>query len=90
VFISPAVQVQAADASGAVLPGVSIAIGISSGPIGSVLSGTTTQTTDSSGVATFNDLSINTAGVGYTLRPFVPFSGVIAAVISNSFNINAP
>ncbi len=66
-FISPPVQVKATDSSGAVLPFIAITISIGSNPSsGGTLSGTLTQTTDATGIATFNDLSIDRTG-GYTL-----------------------
>ena len=65
--ISPAVQVKATDSSGAVLPFIAITISIGSNSSGGTLSGTLTQTTDATGVATFSDLSIDKAGSGYTL-----------------------
>jgi CSLREA domain-containing protein len=60
--IIPAVAVRATDSLGNSLVGVSISLAPSSG----TLNGTTTATTDSSGAATFNNLSLNTAG-SYTL-----------------------
>ena len=79
--ISPAVQVLARDNSAAVLPGVSITLTLVSGP--GHLIGTVTQVTDATGVATFPNLSIDTAGTGDTLQAS---AGTITA-ISNPFNI---
>jgi hypothetical protein len=50
------------------------------------LSGTLTQVTDATGIATFPNLSINAPGTGYTLQASI---GTITA-ISNPFNITAP
>ena len=66
--ITPAVQVTALDAHGNPVPtfvgNVSIAIGTNPG--GGTLAGTTTRPAVS-GVATFDDLSIDVTGTGYTL-----------------------
>jgi len=87
--ISPAVQVKATDSSPvpAALPFIAITISIGSNPSGGTLSGTLTQTTDATGVATFNDLSIDKAGSGYTLMASST-SPVTAA--SNPFSITNP
>lgn len=60
--ISPSVTVQLRDALGNDVAslGVSVTLSLSSGT--GTLSGTTTQTTNSSGLATFDNLSINLAG----------------------------
>jgi Kelch motif len=57
--ISPAVQVMATDRTGAALPFIAITVSI--GGSGGTLLGTTTQTTNASGIATFSDLSVNFA-----------------------------
>ena len=63
-----AITVRVLDANGNVVTGssaaVTVAFGTNAG--GGTLSGTTTQNA-ASGVATFNDLSVNKAGAGYTL-----------------------
>jgi len=62
-LISPAVKIRATDAGGATVPNVSITLGaINNNGANVVLNGTTTQTTDATGVATYNDLSENKAG----------------------------
>lgn len=82
--ITPAVQVTAEDSTGATLMtfGGGITVGKGSGP--GTLSGTFTQPA-MSGVATFNDLSINQIANGYTLTAS-PAGGVPDAT-SNAFNI---
>src|SRR5260370_39635118 len=58
--MSPGVTVQGQDIFGNFVPGVSVNMSLSTG--NGSLSGTTARTTDSSGVATFDDLSINLTG----------------------------
>jgi hypothetical protein len=82
--ISPAVRVFARDNVGAVIAGLSITMSLSSGS--GVLSGALTQITDSTGVATFPNLSINAAGTNDTLQAS---AGTITG-ISNPFNITGP
>jgi alpha-tubulin suppressor-like RCC1 family protein/uncharacterized protein YjbI with pentapeptide repeats len=65
VSIAPPVQVQAVDAGGAILPGVAISIAIGSNPSGGTLSGTTPVSTDSTGIATFNNLAIDRSSPSY-------------------------
>src|ERR1043166_6112206 len=66
VAISPAVTIRARDQLGNNAQGVSVTMTLKAGSSGT-LSGTVTRVTDSSGVAAFNDLSINLAG-SKTLR----------------------
>lgn len=80
--ITPAVRVQASDYSEAALPGVQVTLTLSSGS--GTLSGTLTQVTDATGVATFPNLSINAAGTADTLQAS---SGSVTAT-SNAFNAN--
>jgi hypothetical protein len=47
---------------------IAITISIGTNPSAGTLSGTLTQTTDATGIATFSSLSIDKAGTGYTLR----------------------
>ncbi len=61
-----------------------VTIAIGTNPGSGTLSGRLTQIIFS-GIATFNDLSINNPGIGYSLLAFSP--GLIGAV-SNSFNVN--
>jgi Putative Ig domain len=85
--ITPAVQVRAEDAQGAVIPGLQIQIAIGNNPTGATLSGTTTGTTDATGTVTFANLSINFGGTGYTL---VASAAGPATRTSDAFNINYP
>ena len=84
--ISPPVQVKASDSSGAVLPFIAITISIGANPSGGTLSGTLTQTTDATGIATFSDLSIDKPGSGYALLA----SSSPATAASNQFSITNP
>src|SRR3989441_329437 len=59
--IAPAVTVQAQDSFGNNVPNASVAIALATGSTGT-LSGTTTRSTNTSGVATFDNLSINLVG----------------------------
>ena len=83
--ISPAVTVQLKDALGNNVPtsGVSVAMAISSGT--GALSGTTPQSTDATGLATFDNLSINLAGA----KELTASSGVLTSAVSTSFTISA-
>jgi hypothetical protein len=81
VVIAPSVQVKAVDAFGNIRAGDSVAVALHAGT--GVLSGTTPQTTDASGIATFNDLSINLAGTDKVLR----FTDGAKTVDSNVFTI---
>jgi hypothetical protein len=76
------VRVQAKDAFANLADNTSVAIAIGSNPGSGALSGTTTQPTDSSGVATFTTLSIDHVGVvdvGYTLVATAPPAGPATA-----------
>ncbi len=86
--ISPAVTVQIVDAYNNLLTSdnsdtVTIAIGTN--PSGATLSGTTSAKVVG-GVATFNNLSLNQLGTGYTL---VARSGTLGAVTSSTFNVTS-
>jgi hypothetical protein len=85
--ITPSIQVAALDQydNTATSYNQNISIAIQNNPSGGVLSGTTTRTA-SSGLVTFNDLSINVAGAGYTLRVT---SGSLTAATSTAFNVFA-
>jgi hypothetical protein len=61
-----------------------ITLSISTNPSGGTLSGTLTLTVVN-GVATFSDLSIDLAGMGYTLHASV--GGGLPDLDSNPFNI---
>src|SRR5207248_2870335 len=81
-LISPAVTVLAKDSLGNNVPSVSVVMPLGPGSTGT-LSGTTTQSTDASGVATFGNLSINLAG-SKTLKAT---SGAVS-VVSGAFTIS--
>lgn len=83
--ITPAVTVQVVDAQGNPVPTAtnSITVAIQNNPVGGQLSGSATKNAVG-GVATFNNLSINKAGNGYTLRAIA--SGLPVAA-SAPFNI---
>lgn len=80
--ISPAVQVEATDNSNAVIPGLAITLSLSGS---GTLSGTLTQMTNASGIATFSDLSINAAGSSDTLKAT---AGTVSAT-STPFNVSS-
>jgi hypothetical protein len=81
------VRVEAKDAFGnlAYNTSVAIAIGVNPGGTGTVLGGTTPQPADANGVATFNNLTINKVGIGYTLRASAPPTSPTATSDSNAF-----
>ncbi|CAN5547219.1 hypothetical protein BH10ACI3_BH10ACI3_16850 [soil metagenome] len=83
--ISPSVQVaiQRADGSTAISATDPVTIAILNNAGGGTLSGTLTRNAEN-GIATFNKLNINKAGIGYTLRTT---SGSLTAADSNGFNI---
>ncbi len=84
VTISPAVTVQIQDAGGnVVFSSSTVTIAIGTNPSSGTLSGTTSVAA-SSGLATFNSLSINNVGTGYTLT--TSSSGLTGAT-SIGFNI---
>jgi hypothetical protein len=84
--ITPAVTVRVEDAGGNLVntDTRSVTIAIGSNPSGGVLSGTLTQGA-SGGIATFNNLSIDKAGIGYALA--VSSSPALTGATSSSFNI---
>ena len=87
--ITPAVVVTAVDQFGNTATGyagtITVAMGTNAGGAGSVLSGTKVHAAVA-GVATFNDLSINNTGTGYTLTA-VGTSPALALIGSAAFNI---
>ena len=85
VTISPAVAVVAQNASGSADTNFanSVSIAIGTNPGGGTLSGTTTVTA-TGGVATFNNLNINNAGNGYTLKASAT---LLTSATSATFNI---
>ncbi|WP_461187513.1 hypothetical protein [Arthrobacter sp. Z4-13] len=64
--------------------GIPITVSIGANPAGGTLSGTVTTYTNWSGTATFDGLSINKAGAGYTL---IASSPGFAGIASNSFTV---
>jgi hypothetical protein len=87
-LISPSVTVRVLDAFGNLVTAdntdrVTLALG--NNPGGATLNGTTTVTV-SGGTATFSNLSLNAAGVGYTLSAR---AGTLAGAVSSSFNVSA-
>ena len=84
--ISPAVTVQLQDSIGDPVfqPGVSLTMSLSSGT--GTLGGTLSQLTNASGLATFNDLSINLIGS----KQLTAAIGGLASAVSNTFTITTP
>jgi hypothetical protein len=89
VAITPAVQVSVESDRGDAepVPGITIALAIETNPAKGTLSGTVTANTDDAGVATFDDLSIDSAGKGYTLTAS---SDGLASATSATFTVRAP
>jgi len=89
--ITPPVTVQVLDQNGMPMAVSGIAIGIAiqtnAGSPPGTLSGTATQTTNSSGLATFNNLSIDNPGNGYTLRASATLNSIAVHTDSDVFNI---
>ncbi len=85
--ISPAIRVEVRDASGNLLTSSSanVTLALGNNPGGSTLSGTQTRAAVS-GVATFNDLSLDRVGSGYTL---LATSGALPSAESASFSVAA-
>ena len=86
--ITPAIQVAVQDQYGNIVNSdnnTQVSISIHTNPANGTLSGTTTKKV-SNGIATFDDLSINTPGKGYDLEATA--TGLIS-VISEKFNIIA-
>lgn len=88
ISITPAVAVTVESAVGVPVPtaGISVTTAIGANPGAGTLSGTASALTNSSGVATFPGLSINKAGVGYTLT--AASSGLTPAT-STPFTVTA-
>lgn len=87
VAMTPPVEVTVRDAFGNAATGFSgsVTVALGANPGGAVLSGTTTRTA-TAGVATFDDLSLDKAGTGYTLTASA--TGATGA-ISNPFAVGA-
>ena len=83
--ITPAVEVEIQDALGHTVADATdaVTLAVSYNPNGGSLSGTLTRSAVN-GVATFDDLSIDNAGAGYTLSAT---SGNLAAAMSEAFDI---
>ncbi len=83
--LTPAVTVQLQDAAGnpVAVTGTTITISLTSGT--GVLSGTTSQLTDASGLATFNDLSIDTTGS----KQLTAASAGLTSAVSSAFSITS-
>jgi hypothetical protein len=85
--ISPAVTVRVVDAGGSVvLSAASVTLAIGANPGSATLGGTVTEAAVG-GIATFGDLSLNNAGIGYTLSAT---SSGLAGATSASFTIVGP
>lgn len=87
VAMTPPVEVTVRDAFGNTATGFSgsVTVALGANPGGAVLSGTTTRTA-TAGVATFDDLSLDKAGTGYTLAASA--TGATGAT-SNPFGVGA-
>lgn len=84
--IAPPVQVMVRDAYDNLVKNAgSVTLAIGSNPGGGTLSGTLTKSA-ASGTATFSNLAINNAGVGYTL---VATLGILPSATSAAFNIGS-
>ncbi|MBP7678399.1 MAG: hypothetical protein KBB14_18995, partial [Thermoanaerobaculia bacterium] len=83
--ISPAVTVQLRDAATnpVAVAGTTVTLSLTSGT--GALSGTTSQLTNASGLATFNDLSVDTAGP----KQLTAASAGLTSVVSNTFSITS-
>jgi hypothetical protein len=86
--ISPSIQIKAVDAHNNVISGLSIGVTLQTGT--GTLSGTKTRTTNGTGIATFNDLSINSVGTDKALRFTAGAVGVNSSVFSVAAAYNPP
>ncbi|XAS66629.1 hypothetical protein V3C33_14180 [Micrococcaceae bacterium Sec5.7] len=86
--ISPAVAVSLQTVAGlpVLTANTPVTLGIGANPGAGTLSGTVTASTNSMGVATFPGLSINKAGVGYSLSASSPG---LASATGSAFNVTA-
>jgi hypothetical protein len=80
------VQVTVTDNTGAVIPGVPVAMSFNGTPpcAAATLGGTLNSTTNAAGVATFSNLSVDLGQIGYTLKATV----LGASGVSNPFTVN--
>ena len=83
--ISPAVQVAIQDANGNTVTAATNPVTLAL--VGGNGLGGTLTVTPRNGIATFSDLSVSTAGTGYTLSATSP---TLTSAVSAAFNINAP
>jgi hypothetical protein len=87
-LLGPAVQVSLLDSFGNLNPSnAAVSLTLGGGTAGALLSGTITRTA-SSGVATFDDLSVDWVGGAYTLTARAPSLGSMQ-VTSGVFNVTA-
>jgi len=75
--INPAIVVMALNGTGSIVTDISLTLAIDTGPAFSLF-GTPTEATNSVGLATFSDISLQTAGT-YTLAATAGYSGVQSA-----------
>ncbi|MDZ7771878.1 MAG: cellulose binding domain-containing protein [Balneolaceae bacterium] len=85
-IFSPPPTVLLEDANGNPVEGVEVTVTLNQGSFAG--GSTTILTTDASGEATFDDLSINTANTGYELT-FDAAADLVSDEVSNSFSISA-
>ncbi|MCG8915006.1 hypothetical protein L6E12_04280 [Actinokineospora sp. PR83] len=83
---SPRVTVQTSTGVAVPVAGTPVTIALGANPNGGTLSGTTTATTDSGGVATFPGLSIDKAATGYAL---LATSAGLTQATSSAFTVTA-
>ena len=83
--VSPSTVVQARDAGNALVPAFvgNVTLTIAANPGASTLGGTVTVAAVG-GIATFNNITLNHSGIGYTLNAA---SGVLTPDVSTTFNI---
>jgi hypothetical protein len=81
MIIAPAITVRARDASTNLVPNVSVSVTTTNGTL---MSGTVSTQTDSSGIATFDNLSISVAGNNYVLSASAT---ACPTITSTAFNI---
>lgn len=80
------IKVVLTDASNAVIPGANITMSVLNGCSSAILSGTLTQVTDATGIATFPDLSIDRGSNGYQMLASLTAEPGIATA-STPFNV---
>jgi pectate lyase len=87
--INPVV-VQVQDANGVAVASNGVTVLLTLTASGAVLNGTPTRTTDATGKATFNDLSVSATGTGDYLNAAASGTGAgLAGTQSATFNVNA-